>query len=106
MSESDSVPEIGQVVRVLRGREADQYCIVIERVGSRYVRLADGDKRKFDRPKKKNINHIELTDYVSLEVKTSIEETGRVTNGKLRFALSKFRNDRVLDLKKGEQIDG
>ena len=106
MSESESIPRIGQVVRVLRGREADQYCIIIERINDRYVRIADGEKRKFDRAKKKNINHLELIDYVSPEVKESIEKTGRVTNGKLRFALSKFQNDHVIDLKKGEHIDG
>jgi len=106
LSESESIPRIGQVVRVLRGREADQYCIIIERINDRYVRIADGEKRKFDRAKKKNINHLELIDYVSPEVKESIEKTGRVTNGKLRFALSKFQNDHVIDLKKGEHIDG
>lgn len=106
VSESESIPQIGQVVRVLRGREADSYCVVIEQLNERYVRIADGEKRKYDRAKKKNINHLELVDYVSPEVRESIETTGRVTNGKLRFALSKFLNDQVLDLKKGEQIDG
>lgn len=106
LSESDSVPQIGQIVRVLRGREADRYCVIIQRLSDRYVRIADGDKRKFDRAKKKNMNHLKLVDYVSPEVRESIERTGRVSNGKLRFALSKFLNDQVLDLKKGGQIDG
>lgn len=106
MSESESLPQIGQIVRVLRGREADSYCVVIEQLNDRYVRIADGEKRKYDRAKKKNVNHLELVDYVSPEVRESIQETGRVTNGKLRFALSKFLNDQVFDLKKGEQIDG
>lgn len=91
---------LGQVVRVLQGREAGQYMIVIEQVDDRYVLLADGEKRKTNRPKKKNLHHIEMTDYVSPEVQNSLLETGRVTNGKLRFAISKFINEIVTELEK------
>jgi large subunit ribosomal protein L14e len=35
-------------------------------------------------------------------VQNSVKETGRVTNGKLRFAISKFVNEHVTDLEKGE----
>ncbi len=97
---------LGQVVRVLQGREAGQYMIVIEQVDDRYVLLADGEKRKTNRPKKKNLHHIEMTDYVSPEVQNSLLETGRVTNGKLRFAISKFINEIVTELEKGDLHDG
>ncbi|GEN31996.1 ribosomal protein L14E/L6E/L27E [Cerasibacillus quisquiliarum] len=97
MSEVDGIPRIGEVVRILRGREAGQYAIIIDVIDDRFVLLADGEKRKYDRPKKKNLNHIELLDYISPEVQNSLLETGRVTNGKLRFALDKFVNEIVTD---------
>ncbi|UFT99517.1 KOW domain-containing RNA-binding protein [Radiobacillus kanasensis] len=106
MNESESSPRIGQVVRILQGREEGQFAVIIDIVDDRFVLLADGEKRKYDRPKKKNRHHIELLDYISPEVQNSLLETGRVTNGKLRFALSKFVNDFVTDLKKGDQLDG
>ncbi|GAB3069686.1 KOW domain-containing RNA-binding protein [Virgibacillus ainsalahensis] len=106
MNEDDSIPLIGQVVRIMQGREAGQYAIVIKKVEDRYVLLADGEKRKYDRPKKKNLSHIESMDYISPEVQNSLLETGRVTNGKLRFAIAKFVNEVVTDLKKGDQHDG
>ncbi|KGX85360.1 KOW domain-containing RNA-binding protein [Pontibacillus litoralis] len=106
MNESESSPRIGQVVRVLQGREVEQYMIVISILDERFVLLADGEKRKYDRPKKKNVQHIEFMDYISPEVQNSLLETGRVTNGKLRFALSKFVNEEVTDLKKEDQLDG
>ncbi|WP_138420156.1 KOW domain-containing RNA-binding protein [Aquibacillus sediminis] len=106
MSETESSPRIGQVVQILQGREAGQFAIVIQIVDDRFVLLADGEKRKYDRPKKKNFNHISLQDYISPEVRNSLLETGRVTNGKLRFAISKFVNEKVTDLKKGDQLDG
>ncbi|QHE50712.1 KOW domain-containing RNA-binding protein [Pontibacillus sp. HMF3514] len=106
MNEAESSPRIGQVVRVLQGREAEQYMIIIGVVDDRFVLLADGEKRKYDRPKKKNVHHIEFSDFVSPEVQNSLLETGRVTNGKLRFALSKFVNEEVTALEKGDQLDG
>ncbi|MBB6455164.1 ribosomal protein L14E/L6E/L27E [Salirhabdus euzebyi] len=106
MSETDSSPRIGQIVRIVQGREFGQFAIIIDIVNERLVLLADGEKRKFDKPKLKNLQHIELCEYVSPEVRSSLLETGRVTNGKLRFALSKFVNENLIDLKKGDQLDG
>lgn len=102
MSETESSPRIGQVVEIKQGREVGQFAIVIEILDDRFVLLADGEKRKYDRPKKKNLQHIELMDYISPEVQNSLLETGRVTNGKLRFAISKFAEEIVADLKKGD----
>ncbi|WP_186576147.1 KOW domain-containing RNA-binding protein [Aquibacillus kalidii] len=106
MNDTESSPRIGQVVRILQGREAGQFAIVIDLIDDRFVLLADGEKRKYDRPKKKNLHHIEPMEYISPEVQNSLLETGRVTNGKLRFAISKFVNEVVTDLKKGDQLDG
>ncbi|GAA0597142.1 hypothetical protein GCM10009001_11660 [Virgibacillus siamensis] len=106
LSETDSIPQAGQVVRIMQGREAGQYAVVLKLIDDRFVLLADGEKRKYDRPKKKNLHHIEVMDYISPEVQNSLLETGRVTNGKLRFAIAKFVNEVVTDLKKGDQHDG
>lgn len=102
MIESNSTLQVGQIVSITQGRDAGQYAVIIKILDERFVVLADGDKRKFDRPKKKNIHHLDFFDYVSPEVQNSMKETGRVTNGKLRFALTKFVNELVTDLKKGE----
>ncbi|WP_163539068.1 KOW domain-containing RNA-binding protein [Gracilibacillus sp. YIM 98692] len=106
MNDTELYPELGQVVQILQGREAGQYAIVIEIIDSRFVLLADGDKRKYDRPKKKNVHHISCMKYISPEVKRSLLETGRVTNGKLRYAINKFVDELMTDLKKGDQLDG
>lgn len=106
LSEADSIPQLGQVVRMTHGREAGQHAIVIKVLDDRFVMLADGEKRKYDRPKKKNLHHIVLMDYISLEIQNSLLETGRVTNGKLRFTTAKFKKEDVTELKKGDQRDG
>ena len=100
--ETGQIPQVGQFAIVTSGRDAGQYGIIIKLLDERYVLLADGDKRKFDHPKKKNMQHLQFIDRVSPEVQTSIMETGRVTNGKLRFALTKFLNERQSDQEKGD----
>lgn len=99
---SDTYPQHGQIVLIKSGSDAGQYAIIIRLLDERYVMLADGGRKKFDRPKKKNVQHLQLLNYISPEVQTSLQETGCVTNGKLRFALAKYVNEFVYDMKKGE----
>lgn len=90
-------PQLGQIVKIVRGRETDKYAVVIGIIDERFVLIADGDKRKFDQPKKKNVQHLHLQPAVSREVADSIRETGRVTNGKLRYALNKFADEELTE---------
>jgi len=100
MKDPESNPQVGELVRILNGRDKDQFAFVIDVLDERFVRIADGDKRKVDRAKRKNIHHIERTDIIAPEIKNSIVETGRVTNAKLRFAISTYIDDNLL--KEGE----
>jgi len=86
----DKQPQVGQIVKILRGRDFGKFAIIIGLVDQRFALIADGDKRKFDHPKKKNLLHLELQNEISDVVVNSLQETGRVTNGKLRFVLAKY----------------
>lgn len=90
MKDPDSILQVGELVRILNGRDKEQFACIIEIMDERFIRIADGDKRKVDRAKRKNIQHVERMNIVVPEVKTSIVETGRVTNAKLRFAISTY----------------
>ncbi|WP_425436342.1 KOW motif-containing protein [Paenibacillus rigui] len=94
------MPQLGQLVRIIRGRDSGKYAVVIGVEDQRFVWIADGDKRKFDQPKKKNLIHLELLEAISSEVVDSLNESGRVTNGKLRYALNKY-----VDLMKSEALE-
>lgn len=98
-------PQLGQIVRVAKGREQNQLAVIIDIIDDRFVLLADGEKRKYDRPKKKSVYHIELSPFTSSEVRKSLLETHRVSNGKLRFALAKYQSEVVTDLEKGDYRD-
>ncbi|GBG06641.1 hypothetical protein B1748_23175 [Paenibacillus sp. MY03] len=86
----DAHPRIGQFVKVLRGKDEDSYAVVIAIIDDKFVMIADGDKRRFDQPKKKNVLHLMLQPAFSHEVISSLQETGRVTNAKLRYAIQKY----------------
>ncbi|PZE19117.1 KOW domain-containing RNA-binding protein [Paenibacillus xerothermodurans] len=87
---SVNLPQLGQIVRIIRGRDPGKYAVIIGVEDQRFVWIADGDKRKFDHPKKKSVNHLELLQKVSSEVVNSLKDSGRVTNGKLRFAIHRY----------------
>lgn len=91
--DEQKTPQIGQIVKIVRGRDEGKHAVVIQIINNRYVLIADGDKRKFDLPKKKNLLHIKLLDDVSSEVVNSMLESGRVSNGKLRYAVGKYGKD-------------
>jgi len=77
----------GDIVRSRRGRDEGELAIVIALIEERFALVADGDKRRFDRPKRKNVLHLESIGMRSEEVANSLQETGRVTNAKLRHAI-------------------
>ncbi|MBP1938357.1 KOW domain-containing RNA-binding protein [Paenibacillus sediminis] len=83
-------PQIGQIVKILKGRDRGQVGVIVAIADEKFVYIADGDKRKFDAPKKKNLLHLELEPVISSEVVNSLNESGRVTNGKLRYAVTKY----------------
>ncbi|MNW33782.1 50S ribosomal protein L14e [compost metagenome] len=82
--------QIGQIVKILRGRDTGQAAVVVSIADDRFVYIADGNKRKFDQAKKKNILHLMPQSVISSEVVNSLQECGRVTNGKLRHAVNEF----------------
>ncbi|PSL42550.1 hypothetical protein B0H94_11424 [Salsuginibacillus halophilus] len=99
--DSRQTPETGTIVRMEQGRDTGQFAIVIQVIDERFVLVADGDKRKYDRPKRKNVHHLSPVSF-SPEVRRSLEESGRVTNAKLRFAIAAFLNEQDELTKEGE----
>lgn len=79
----------GDVVRSRRGKDEGQLLVVLNVLDERFVLVADGGKRRFDRPKRKNVLHVEPVGFHSEEVADSLRETGRVTNAKLKFAITR-----------------
>ena len=74
--------ERGTVVISLAGRDKGRLLAVMQ-ASERTVTVCDGKERPIDRPKSKNIRHVET-------IGVSVEETEMATNRALRKALGRL----------------
>jgi large subunit ribosomal protein L14e len=100
LSEAASQIHLGQIIKVLYGREAGKYAVVVRLDGST-VWLANGKERKFAQPKRKNRRHIQPTRFIAEDVLQAIDSTGCVDDAKLVFALNLYKEQ---NLKGGKSV--
>lgn len=77
------LPDRGTIVISLKGRDSGRFLIVVEASDGK-VLVVDGKERPVDRPKLKNIKHIQLTSTV-------VSEEQMLTNRSIRHALNDFK---------------
>ena len=78
----------GQIVLSKAGKEKGSFSVVLKLEG-KYLSLADGKLRTLEKPKKKSVKHIQLTN-------SFLEENELETNKKIRKALQKFENASII----------
>lgn len=94
--------QIGHIIRTISGRDTGKLAVVVAIIDENKILLADGDKRKVDKPKQKNIRHIKLeTEQVITEVVEAIQTAGKVSNSRLRYVLDRYRLEQLDPPKKG-----
>ncbi|WP_026486948.1 KOW domain-containing RNA-binding protein [Caldanaerobius polysaccharolyticus] len=80
----------GQIVISKMGRDSGRYFVVIAVEGG-YAYIADGELRKIDKPKKKNIKHLLRTNEYDDAIRDKILGGKKISNADLRKALEKFK---------------
>ncbi|MBC7075419.1 MAG: KOW domain-containing RNA-binding protein [Syntrophomonadaceae bacterium] len=85
---------IGRIVYSKAGRDKDRMFIVIRAVNDRYVVVADGDLRKIEKPKFKNIKHLQLTNTKAEDVIMYLKKGEMPDNHLIRKTLKKIREAR------------
>ena len=85
--------EIGNIVISTMGRDKGLYFIVVD-VDENYVYLVNGSVRKIDKPKKKKIKHIGVTDLYDENIATRIRNKHKVTNQDIKRALKEVLRDK------------
>lgn len=89
---------LGKVVYSKNGRDKGAMFVVVGVVNERLVLLADGDLRKIENPKIKNIKHIQLTKMKADDVLAYLNQGERPDNHIIRKNLKR--------LQEAEEIDG
>jgi len=71
---------IGQLVSSLQGRDSGMFYLVMKVDNESRVLVADGDGRKVEKPKRKNIKHLKFYDTVAKDIFAKAQTGKRVTN--------------------------
>ncbi|HHW30170.1 MAG TPA: RNA-binding protein [Clostridiaceae bacterium] len=79
---------LGQVVISKAGRDAGKKFVVTGIIDTSYVYLSDGSLRKVEKPKKKKIKHIQLTEIVLQDLGMKLRTNQKVSNSEIRKALA------------------
>lgn len=83
--------EPGRLAVSKAGRDAGRVFVVIAPADERHVLLADGDLRKFARPKKKKITHLAPLARVESELGARLTAGAAVADHELREAINRYR---------------
>lgn len=54
--------EKGMIVKSIAGHDKDRYYLIVEAC-SKSALIADGKRRRLEKPKRKNIKHLQQTNY-------------------------------------------
>ena len=76
--------ETGRVVYSKSGRDKGYFLVVVES-DEKFVLVCDGKERPIERPKRKNVKHIGITNTV-------LDNGSMSTNKKLKKALAQFNS--------------
>ncbi|NLK87347.1 MAG: RNA-binding protein [Clostridiaceae bacterium] len=79
---------VGRIVVSKAGRDAGRRFVVVKVIDDLYVEVADGDLRRVEKPKKKKIKHLDITDVTVEGVAEKLRSKGRITNAEVRKALA------------------
>lgn len=89
---------IGKVAYSKAGRDKGRLFVVINVVNEQFVMIADGDLRKIENPKIKNLKHVKITNIVADDVKACLAKGEMPANHIIRKNLRKIQE--------GEKLDG
>lgn len=82
---------IGKVAYSKAGRDAGRPFVIISLVDEKFVLVADGDLRKIENPKLKNIKHVQITNIIAEDVKNYLVNGEMPENHIIRKNLKKIQ---------------
>lgn len=79
--------QIGRLVCSMKGRDRGRFYLVVGIEDESRVRVADGDVRKVENPKRKNVKHLKFYDIIAGEVADKNLNGRRIANADVRKEL-------------------
>lgn len=78
---------IGKVVYSKSGRDKDRLFIILGIINDDYVYISDGDLRPVEKPKKKKIKHLNISDKVAEDIRDLILHDDKISNLMIKKSL-------------------
>lgn len=85
---------LGELVVSKAGRDIGKYYIIIGRESNNYVTVADGDLRRVEHPKRKNIKHLIFTGDIIEELSIWLKNNKRVRNEDLKRLIKDYEYEK------------
>jgi len=79
---------LGQIVYSKAGRDSGKKFIVVGIINDVYVLISDGDVRKIDKPKKKKLKHLKITELVINDLKEKMLNNIIINNSDIKKCLA------------------
>ena len=83
--------ETGRVVRSKAGRDEGKYFVVIALDGEEFALVADGDRRGVEKPKRKRLKHLFVTEETISGLQARLQAGEPVENHEIRKWLAAYR---------------
>ncbi len=83
--------ETGRIVRSKAGRDEGRYFVVIALDGEEFALVADGGLRGLEKPKRKRLKHLFVTEETISGLQSRLEAGETVENHEIRKWLSAYR---------------
>lgn len=75
---------IGRLVISKAGRDKGKPFVILKVLNDKFLMVADGDLRKVDDPKMKNVRHVQFTNMVIPEIAEAISNGENLENHRVR----------------------
>lgn len=82
-----TVVQVGSLVCSLQGRDNGRFYLVVGIESSCMVRVADGERRKVDNPKRKNLKHLKVYDVVATLLVEKAQIGKRITDADVQKSI-------------------
>ncbi|NPV30143.1 MAG: RNA-binding protein [Firmicutes bacterium] len=97
--------EVGQLVCSKRGRDRGKFFLVAEVIDDSFVYLVDGEKRRLENPKRKNIKHLEPFPVVAENLAALWKSGQQVGNHEVRRIIAALRQAHINKESENEGVD-
>ena len=79
--------QVGRIAVSKAGRDTGRVFVIKQVIDTYYVYIVDGDLRKMDRPKKKKLKHLKLSEDVLDSIADKLKEGTKVFDAEIRSAI-------------------